>query len=76
MQCPYLTASTDSYDIYMEDNIYQCDNIYFGLNKGATITILFLLVLVFVTSLAFIRDENDKLDCKLIAGRYHNPPLY
>ena len=71
VQCPYFTASTDSTDIYVKDNIYHCDYFHFGLNKGGTIIILLLLILVFISCLAFIRDENNAFDFKLIAGSYH-----
>lgn len=66
--CAYLTASTDSNDIYNTDDIYECVYQHFGLNQGGTVTILFLLVLVFVSCLAFIRDENNNFDWTLIAG--------
>ena len=70
--CAYLKASTDSNDIYNTDDIYNCQYQYFGLNQGGTITILFLLVLAFVSCLAYIRDENDNFDWKLTAGKsYH-----
>ena len=69
VQCPYLTASTDSNDIYWRENIYRCNYLHFGLNKGGTILILLLLILVFISCLAFIRDENNKFDFKLMAGR-------
>jgi hypothetical protein len=68
-QFPYLSASTDSNDIYIDNNIYHCDYVQIGLSKGGTTTVLFLLVLVFVSCLAFIRDENNKFDFKLMAGK-------
>ena len=68
-------ASTDSKDVYHKDkrefNIYNCSYVNVRLSQGGVAGILLLVILLYILCLAFIRDENNKLDLKVIAGTYN-----
>lgn len=83
--CQYLTGSTDSNDLYYKSktqsgsrsgyNIYSCSYTYVGLSQGGIAAVLLVLILVYTSCMIFIRDENNKLDFKAIAGISFMPLL-